>query len=184
MTRTLLVLSALSLLATGCKRNPTTPAGASSSADASSIWGTDADGASTSSAYLTDAEAAEALRKNFQRVHFELDSARLSADARAALDENAAILQEHLSLRVEIQGHADARGTVDYNLALGQRRASAVVQALGQRGVPRSRLVTVSYGEERPLQAAANDSAWSANRRAEFRITHAGDAPVQGTTTL
>ncbi len=126
-------------------------------------------------------EAVQALLRNFERVHFETDSDRLSEPAKAALTTNSVILADHLGLRVEVQGHADERGTIDYNLALGQRRARAVVAFLRQHGVAPSRLPTVSYGEERPLQAGLDTVAWSQNRRAEFRVLSADDR-VQGTT--
>ncbi|NOY24678.1 MAG: hypothetical protein GXP62_02290, partial [Oligoflexia bacterium] len=45
-----------------------------------------------------------------------------------------------------------------------------------------SRLKVVSYGEERPLASGETDTAWSKNRRAEFRITWGGDEFVGGTT--
>jgi outer membrane protein OmpA-like peptidoglycan-associated protein len=40
----------------------------------------------------------------------------------------------------------------------------------------------VSYGEERPLDGRSVETAWEQNRRAEFKITWSGDAPVRGTT--
>ena len=117
---------------------------------------------------------------NFARVHFEVDSSSLTEEALAALADNAKILQEHRSIRVEIQGHADERGTVDYNLALGMRRADAVARALGAMGVTEDRLRAISFGEERPIEASASETAWSQNRRCEFRVT-AGDG-ARGTT--
>lgn len=116
------------------------------------------------------ASAVEQLVANFERVHFSLDSATLSTDAKDALRANASILQEHPTLRIEVQGHADERGTIDYNLALGQRRAITVVDYLTTSGVSGDRLAVVSYGEERPLESGLGETAWAANRRAEFRI--------------
>lgn len=128
---------------------------------------------------LTPTELAE-LVDNFSRVHFALDSDVLDDGARAALSANAEILWRHPEVTVEVQGHADERGTVDYNLALGQRRGAAVVQLLVAHGVAPSRLDLVSFGEERPLDAASGEVAWAENRRAEFRVLH-GAATVHGT---
>ena len=99
---------------------------------------------------------------------------------RAALDANAAILQRHPDVRVEVQGHADARGTVDYNLALGFRRSAAVVDHLRARGVSAQQLAAVSYGEEIPLARGDGEPVWAQNRRAEFRVI-AGPQTVEGT---
>ena len=35
-------------------------------------------------------------------------------------------------------------------------------------GIPGNRLVTISYGEERPAVEGSDESAWKFNRRCEF----------------
>ena len=114
------------------------------------------------------------------RVNFDYDSAALSSSTKAALDDVASIMGKNSSVRIEIQGHCDDRGTTGYNMGLGSRRATAVKRYLRRKGVDESRLKTVSYGEERPLASGGYESAWSQNRRAEFRVT-AGEN-VRGTT--
>jgi peptidoglycan-associated lipoprotein len=135
--------------------------------------------AASSGASAEDAAVAE-LVANFARVHFATDSATLDRSAQDALTANAAILSDHATVRVEIEGHADERGTVDYNLALGQRRAATVERWLVGQGVPPSRLRVTTMGEERPLVAAGTEVAWAENRRAEFRVI-TGAAEVRGT---
>lgn len=129
----------------------------------------------------TEEEAVDQLAENFSRVHFGLDSSSLDTQSKRLLEENARILQKYPDIRVEVQGHADERGTTEYNLALGMRRAEAVRSHLLQLGVAPSRVITISYGEERPLEHGSGESVWSLNRRAEFRVLTPG-APVQGTT--
>ena len=68
-----------------------------------------------------------------------------------------------------VEGHTDERGGREYNLALGQKRAEAVAKSLALLGVPESRIEAVSFGEERPAVAGADESAWSRNRRAELK---------------
>ena len=127
-------------------------------------------------------EHIETMKANFARVHFGFDAAELDAEAEAALAAIAALMAQHMDVKIEIQGHADDRGTTDYNLALGQRRAESVRKYLAAVGVAPSRLGTISYGEERPLASGQSETAWSQNRRAEFRLTWGGDAAVAGTT--
>lgn len=122
------------------------------------------------------------MARNFNKVFFAFDSSDLSADGKAALDANAAIMGEYSDIRLEIQGHADERGTTEYNLALGQKRADAVVRYLLGKGIATSRVKSVSYGEERPVDGRAVETAYDENRRAEFKITYGGDGAVQGTT--
>ena len=120
---------------------------------------------------------AEAL----SRVQFEYDSAALTSQTKSALQDVARIMKSHADVRIEVQGHCDDRGTTGYNMGLGSRRASAIGRFLQMQGIETSRVDTVSYGEERPLAQGNYESAWSQNRRAEFRVT-AGRAHAVGTT--
>ncbi len=86
------------------------------------------------------------------------------------LANHASALRNRSGVSIQIEGHCDERGTVEYNLALGDKRAKAVANYLASLGVERARLSTISYGKERPADGRQNESAWSRNRRAEFRI--------------
>ena len=68
------------------------------------------------------------------------------------------------------EGHCDDRGTLEYNLALGERRAQSARAYLIDLGISSSRLTTISYGEERPLDTGRNEEAWAKNRRSQFVI--------------
>ena len=127
-------------------------------------------------------DAIAELVANFQRVQFEFDAASLSDASKSALSANAAIMKAHPKLSVEVQGHADERGTTEYNLALGERRAAAVRDYLANEGISPRRVVTISFGEEAPLDRAGTEVAWSANRRAEFRVLDGAELTVVGTT--
>jgi len=100
-------------------------------------------------------------------VQFDYNSPSVRRDARSTLDGQMSCFQA-LTSDVRIEGHCDARGTVDYNVALGQRRAESVKSYLVGNGVAASRIKTVSYGEERPVDRSSNESAWAKNRRAEL----------------
>ena len=100
--------------------------------------------------------------------YFDFDSSVLKPEARAALQAHANRLKSN-SESVRLEGHADERGTREYNQALGARRANAVADYLVLQGVSRSRIETISYGEERPVNSASSESAWSQNRRVELQ---------------
>lgn len=102
-------------------------------------------------------------------VWFAFDSSVLSAESRATLDRIGQCLRE-TGGALTVEGHCDERGTTEYNLALGQRRADSVKRYLTGLGIPPSKVRTVSYGEEQPVDPAHNESAWSRNRRAELRV--------------
>lgn len=105
-----------------------------------------------------------------QTVYFGYDSYTLTSAAREALKMNAQWLQDNQAVTIQIEGHCDERGTTEYNIALGERRANAVVNYLSRMGVDTSRMSTISYGEERPLDLGHSEDAWAKNRRAEFVV--------------
>ncbi len=108
--------------------------------------------------------------KELQMVFFPFDSSVLSPEANAALKENANYLRDNPTVKVQVEGHCDERGTVEYNLALGERRAKAVSNKLKKLGVAATRLSTISYGKERPMDPGHDEAAWGKNRRASFVI--------------
>lgn len=112
----------------------------------------------------------ERFRQAVKPVFFEFDMAELDAEARRVLDGNAAWLTrpDNLQVRFIIQGHCDVRGTDEYNLALGDKRAQAARNYLVSKGVDPDRIVTVSYGEERPFELGDSEEAHALNRRAHF----------------
>lgn len=103
-----------------------------------------------------------------QNINFEYDSSELTETAKAILKEKADWLTQNPDIMVTVEGHCDNRGTIEYNLGLGEKRAITVKKYLIDLGIDTSRLDTVSYGEERPLDTANIEEAWSKNRRAQF----------------
>ena len=109
-------------------------------------------------------------------VYFEFNRYDLASDARAKLTAAADWLRDNPAVRVEIEGHCDELGTSEYNLALGAKRTYAVKDYLISLGVARSRLSTISYGEEIPVCHEPNDQCRQKNRRVHFVIIRDGPA--------
>jgi len=104
-------------------------------------------------------------------VYFDTDSHDIRGDALPVLDAQAQWLNRYAAVRVRIEGSADERGTREYNLALGARRANAVRDYLISRGVQTSRINTLSYGKERPIDPGTGEEAWARNRNARSVLT-------------
>ena len=99
------------------------------------------------------------------RVFFDSDSSELNSSAVSTLDKQAQWLTRYSQYAFTVEGHADERGTREYNFALGARRAEAVKNYLAARGVSGSRIRTISYGKERPVEVCDDIRCWSKNRR-------------------
>jgi peptidoglycan-associated lipoprotein len=114
----------------------------------------------------SEASSPDALRT----VYFGFDEYSLSDSARADLRHNAGVLQSASGIRIEIQGNCDERGTNEYNLALGNRRAEQAKKYLADLGIDRSRISTISFGEENPAVRGSTEAAWAKNRRDDFIV--------------
>ena len=114
-----------------------------------------------------------ASTQNFspETVYFSFDSDHLAPREQEKLSNLSKNLSSNKNQSLVVEGHCDERGTVEYNLALGERRANAVKRYLIQLGISSSRLSTISYGKEQAVVNEHNESAWSQNRRAEFKIS-------------
>ncbi len=104
-----------------------------------------------------------------ERISFDFDQFTLSAEARRILGDNAKYLKANSATKVVIEGHCDERGSDEYNLALGESRALAAKNYLVSMGISAKRLSVISYGEEKPMNKGANETAYAQNRRAEFK---------------
>lgn len=103
-----------------------------------------------------------------ENVYFDFDNATLDYQAQELLKQKAMWLRDNPSASVVIEGHTDERGTNAYNLALGERRADSTKTFLVNLGISATRMTTISYGEEKPVDMGQNEESWAKNRRAVF----------------
>ena len=115
-----------------------------------------------------DANAAGVVAPSARSVYFDYDSNVVKKQFAPLVQSNAGFLAAQPAARATIQGNTDERGSREYNLALGQRRADALKNSLTLLGAPAQQIETVSFGEEKPRDAADNEQAHAANRRADI----------------
>ena len=103
-------------------------------------------------------------------VSFDVNSNRLTANAKDILAKTAEGLKGQEDLTVEIAGHTDSVGNAEYNLTLSQQRAEAVRDYLLDLGVSESQLTAKGYGESKPIRSNETKEGRERNRRVEFNI--------------
>jgi len=131
------------------------------------LGGGDAAGAGLVGAGAGDpASAAYFSQTVGDRVLFPVDQSSLTAEARQILAAQAQWLNTNPQYTAVVEGHADEQGTREYNLALGARRAAAAQEFLVAQGVLASRLRTVTFGKERPIEICSQEGCYAKNRRA------------------
>ena len=109
-------------------------------------------------------------------VYFEYDKSAIKSSEYAKIAAVAEYLKSNPGDDLAVEGHCDERGTEEYNRALGERRALAIRERLVILGVPATRVTTISYGKDRPVDVAHTEDAFSKNRRGEFVLLKGGTA--------
>ena len=160
---------ALSLLYGGCASTPnegTTGDGAlaGESGDGSATTTGAVEGGSWMGSALDDPSSPLSTRV----IHFDFDASEIRADYRDVVITHGEYLAANPTVTVTVEGHTDEQGSREYNIGLGERRANAVKRLMLAQGAFESQMVTVSYGEERPLALGSDEASLAQNRRAEI----------------
>jgi peptidoglycan-associated lipoprotein len=113
-------------------------------------------------------EDAETLKP--QTVYFAFDSSAIRESEQSKIAAVANHLKENAAAALRVEGNCDERGTEEYNRSLGDRRAQAVREELVRLGIDPKKIVTVSYGEDRPAAQGNDENAWKLNRRDDFIV--------------
>lgn len=103
-------------------------------------------------------------------VTFDVDRAEVKPQFRATLADVANTLRQYESTMIDVVGHADATGADAYNQSLSERRSDAVAVFLQQNGVQSARIVSVGFGESRPVASNDTIEGRAQNRRVEIKL--------------
>ncbi|MCP4660915.1 MAG: OmpA family protein [bacterium] len=104
-------------------------------------------------------------------ILFAFDSAAISPEAAENLDALGQALSSGAlaSCCFELEGHTDSIDTEEYNLDLSRRRAASVAAYLAEKfRIDRQRLLSVGYGESRPIATNDTDAGRQKNRRVQI----------------
>jgi outer membrane protein OmpA-like peptidoglycan-associated protein len=105
-------------------------------------------------------------------VNFRVNSAVLSAEAKAALDEIAAQAKNEKGYLIQVTGYASADGGKAANRTLSERRAEAVRRYLAENhDIPLHRMINpFGFGELKPVAENDTREGRKQNRRVEVAI--------------
>ena len=74
------------------------------------------------------------------------------------------------NLTVELSGHTDNVDSEEFNQTLSEDRANAVKEFLVNNGCDENKIISIGYGESKPLNNNENSAERNRNRRVEFRF--------------
>jgi outer membrane protein OmpA-like peptidoglycan-associated protein len=104
-------------------------------------------------------------------VNFKVNSALLSDEAKAALDEIAEQAKAEKGYLIQVMGFASADGTEAKNRVLSERRADAVKRYLAEHDIPLHRMINpFGFGELKPVAENNTREGRQQNRRVEVAI--------------
>jgi outer membrane protein OmpA-like peptidoglycan-associated protein len=100
-------------------------------------------------------------------VNFDTGKATLRPESVDSLDLVAEVMAHKKNIRIEISGHTDNAGKKKANQVLSEKRAQSCRDYLVSKGIEPGRIVTVGYGDERPIAPNETEQGRQRNRRIE-----------------
>jgi outer membrane protein OmpA-like peptidoglycan-associated protein len=122
------------------------------------------------SLYLASASPGETTI-TLDRISFDTDSAVLTGESSAQLDNIATILRAYPQAHVAVVGHTDSVGNEADNVVLSRARANTVAAKLTAKGVQPQRVHAEGFGSQRPIADNATEAGRAENRRVELGVT-------------
>lgn len=121
--------------------------------------------------YRTPSKTAVPLVTQHRSIYFEPNSAHMSLDSRAVVDEVGGQMQAYQNTVVDIEGNTDSTGARAYNMQLSHQRADAVKDYLVEKyGFPAARLHTAGNGPDKPLDTNTTPEGREKNRRTDIKL--------------
>lgn len=102
------------------------------------------------------------------QINFETGKFAISPESQKIIDEIFQTLQNNPELMISIEGHTDNVGNPAANKTLSENRAKAVMDALIQKGISKTRLRSAGWGSAKPVADNKTEEGRAANRRVEL----------------
>lgn len=121
--------------------------------------------------YHEPAKGTIPLATQHRSIYFDPDSARMSLDSRAVIDELATTMRAYENTVVDIEGNTDSTGSRGYNIQLSHQRADAVRDYLIEKyAFPAARLRTAGNGPDKPIATNGTAEGREKNRRTDIKV--------------
>jgi len=120
----------------------------------------------------------EAVPSEYQKINlrYEFNDASLTPEMKQSLDTLYLILSKLPQLNLSIHSHTDNKGTEEYNQKLSQKRADVIKAYITGKGIAKSRIEAIGFGETQPIvgnenaDGSDNPDGRAQNRRTEIKF--------------
>jgi outer membrane protein OmpA-like peptidoglycan-associated protein len=121
--------------------------------------------------YKTPAKGATPFATQRRSIYFETNSAAMSVDSRAVVDEIGSFMRAYENTVVDIEGNSDSTGAREFNVTLSKERADTVKDYLMKKhGYPASRMRTAGNGPDNPIDTNNTPEGREKNRRTDIKV--------------
>jgi outer membrane protein OmpA-like peptidoglycan-associated protein len=121
--------------------------------------------------YKAPAKTAVPIATQHRSIYFDPNSAHMSLDSRAVVDEIGGQMQAYQNTVVDIEGNTDSTGSRSLNMQLSHQRADAVKDYLIEKyGFPAVRLRAVGNGPDKPIDDNSSPEGREKNRRTDIKL--------------
>jgi outer membrane protein OmpA-like peptidoglycan-associated protein len=116
------------------------------------------------------------------KIYYDYDKCDIKPRSAEELNRLVGLMNDYPDMKIELSSHTDSRGSNVYNQKLSQCRADAAVAYILGKGISKSRITAVGYGEAKLVNGCSDgvnctEKQHQENRRTEFRITSCGTCP-------
>jgi outer membrane protein OmpA-like peptidoglycan-associated protein len=101
-------------------------------------------------------------------ILFETGKSTIQAESLPIVDQIKELLSSNPALKVSVEGHTDNVGDAASNKKLSSDRAKSVMDALIAKGIDKTRLSFLGWGQEKPVGDNRTDEGKALNRRVEI----------------
>lgn len=105
------------------------------------------------------------------KIHFASNSAALSDDAKAMLDNVATLVQTYSNAYIRVEGNSASTGHAAGEVKLSKMRAQSVVNYMVNRyHFERNRFIAVGNGPYKPVAPSNTEAGQAKNRRTDIKV--------------
>ncbi len=107
---------------------------------------------------------------NNKNILFDFDKSELKTGGITTLNGIAAALTNHDGFGVELSGYTDYIGAKAYNMKLSERRVNSAADYLVGKGVQKTKIKTMFFGEDNPVEDNSTKEGRALNRRVDYKL--------------
>ena len=120
---------------------------------------------------ITANEMLDALDKDGYialNILFETGKSAIQQESLPVVDQIYELMNSNPSLKVSVEGHTDNVGDATSNKKLSNDRANTITGALIAKGIDKTRLSSIGWGQEKPVADNRTEDGRTKNRRVEI----------------